>query len=170
LRDVWPATVLHGVVEDLGKELRRPVRVLSGQMGMVAFHVVQQHFRAVEIIDRRGLASAHLNSCAARVGLGSNQLGYAVTYEDLFRDRPELWSACGLPRPDIVFDLMRTESGPADHLPLEILEQAGYAVVYVQSGSVQVGWSHAFRAEEVILVRRDLIDAVDPSRFARNDW
>lgn len=170
LRDIRPAAVLEGVVDDLRKELRRPVRVLSGQMGMVAFHVVRRHFGWVEIIDRRGLASTHLNGCAADVGLDSNQLGYAVTYEDLFRDRPELWSACSLPRPDVVFDLVRMDSSPADHMPLQILERAGYVVVYVQSGFVRAGWSREFEADEAILVHRDLIDAVDPARFARSSW
>lgn len=170
LRDAWPTAVLDEVVGDLHRAEDRRITVMSGQAGMVAFHLASRRFGEVEIIDRRGLVTGRFNDCADELELDSDRFGLVVTYQDLFRDRLQIWTRCQLARPDVIFDLVPFEGSPDDYLQIELLQQSGYTLIYVQYGPVQVGWSRRFQAEQAIMVRDDLVHLIDPARFARHFW
>ncbi len=170
LRDAWPTTVLDGVVGDLHRAENRRITVMTGQTGMIAFHLVSRRYGEVEIVGRRGLITDRFNDCAEELDLPSDRFGLVITYQDLFRDRPQIWTRCNLARPDVIFDLVPYDGGPDDYLPIGLLQQTGYTLIYVQYGPVQVGWSRAFQAEEAIMVRNDLVHLVDPARFVQHFW
>lgn len=155
LRDIPTIRRLDAIVTQLLPEKERrtePVRIMSAQLGMVAYHVVSRHFGHVEIVDRRGLVDRRFTGCKLLARLPRTAGGLQLDYRYYFAHRAELESECGLPRPDIIFDI-----GDVPRLP-------DYTVVYTQGGRIRTDSrllpGFQWEASQFIAVRNDLLPAL----------
>jgi hypothetical protein len=150
LRDIPTITALDAVVDPLAASpafANRPVVVMSGQMGMVAYHLVNRRYGRVRMLDRAGLVETTLTDCLGRSALRVS-VGLALSYDEfaalLSEDR------CSISPPDVLFDL------PAALPPA--LEAIGYDLVYAQEGRLDaLGFGRPLHAEQHIWVRHELI-------------
>ncbi len=154
LRDIPTVRRLDALVRQIraAKSDAEPVRMMSAQLGMVAYYVVGRYFGQVEILDRRGLVDRRFSSCPSLAKLDRTAGGLQLNYEYYFAHRAELERDCAIPRPDIIFDI-----GDAPALP-------DYTVVYTQTGTIRTDSKflpgNAFRASQFIAVRNDWLPAL----------
>ncbi|MDQ6911728.1 MAG: hypothetical protein M3128_02515 [Verrucomicrobiota bacterium] len=154
LRDIPTVRRLDALVRQLraAKSDAEPVRMMSAQLGMVAYYVVGRHFGHVEILDRRGLVDRRFSSCPLLGKLDRTAGGLQLNYEYYFAHRAELERDCAIPRPDIIFDI-----GDAPVM-------SDYTVVYTQTGTIRTDSrflpGSAFRASQFIAVRNDWLPAL----------
>lgn len=149
LRDIPVVRRLDAVV---GERLatQPQVTVLSAQMGMVPYHLARHYAGRVRFVDRRALASADFTRCAATRDVPRTWAGLELDYAALFLGRPGLLEACGIARPDVVFDL-EAPGGPVQRL----LERQGYVIVYRHGGVITTpGGGGEVLADQFIAVRR----------------
>jgi MFS family permease len=132
------------------------VRIMSGQMGIVAYHIARKHY--VEMIDRRGLIDRRFTSCPSLAGLPRSSMGLELDYASYFAHRAQLENECHIPRPDIIFD------------GRDVPELPDYTVIYRQRGFIETDsrWFPGMKypADEFIAVRNDLLPTLggDSSR------
>ncbi len=149
-RDIPTIIVLDRVVGALADSLRRPVVVLSGQMGMVSYHVAARHGAAVTFVDRHGLTDRHLSRCEAARGR-ADYFGMNVSVHRYFRLLQS--SGCDLPPPDVVFDIWPHRF--LDGLPED------YEVVYLADGLlVPEGMGRPAGAGSFVAVEGGLLPAL----------
>ena len=154
VRDIPTVQRLKELVRQLraAKSDHEPLRMMSAQLGMVAYHVVGENFGRVEILDRRGLVDRRFTSCPALAHLERSAGGLQLDYDYYFAHRDELERDCHLPRPEIIFDI-----GEAPAMP-------DYTVVYTQAGTIRTDskWlpGKSFPANQFIAVRNDLLGAL----------
>lgn len=127
LRDTWTIPRLRTAVERIYATKGRPVTILSGQAGMVMFHVAGQMREKVRFLDLRGLTDRAFEDVAEQLAIAHTPLGLEWTYEDFFviakdRDEPRF-------RPDLMFDL--------HHQDLVTAQQNGYVIIYQQFGWIE---------------------------------
>ncbi|HEX4952598.1 MAG TPA: hypothetical protein VF017_04280 [Thermoanaerobaculia bacterium] len=166
-RDVQALEQLHRLLDRLLPALERPVSILSGQMGMVAYHTARRHPGAVRFVDRYGLVSRDLTDCPVTRHVPRGPLGLLLTPARFHSLQQELEARCGLAPPDVIFDLF------AERGSLRYLERAGYFVTFEQRGRVPPALDgfrrQAFRAEQFIAVRRDLAERLGLSETVRRE-
>jgi hypothetical protein len=168
LRDIPVCEVLDQVLPVIRKS--GPVTVLSHQAGMIFFHLAQNPFRKVIVIDGAALSTRHLidgfTSEELRAYRQANNVGIAVSFEDYFARAESLRDANRLPVPDIIFDFT------LPYLPfVESLPARGYVLVFKGRGSIP-----GFRFEQdygpvdmFVAVKRDLLpEGAVPLRLL--DW
>lgn len=157
LRDIPTVRKLDAIVAQLqaARTSGEPIRIMSAQLGMVAYHVVGRHFGKVEILDRRGLVDRKFTSCPLVAHLDRTAGGLQLDYRFYFAHRAEFESECHIPRPDIIFDI-----GDVPAMP-------DYTVVYRQTGAVQIDSKRLpgarFAASQFIAVRNDWLSALQPN-------
>jgi hypothetical protein len=106
LRDALFLPRLEAVV-DARLQHQREVVLMSAQAGMLPYHLLQTRAGRVRFIDMAGLTSREFPDCA----LIKRELpvhvagGLGMTHEFYLAHREALERECGVPRPDIVFDL-----------------------------------------------------------------
>jgi hypothetical protein len=121
----------HGV----GK--RRPIAILSGQSGFVLYHIAKTHFGTIRYFDRFGLVTTDFLDCPVSARLPHTNWGLLLTVEG-YLGRIAAFQQCGIPPPDIIFDLYW------DRFPAQLdqrLKRAGYVVRYQQEHDVPSGSS-----------------------------
>ena len=146
--DPYLRTLLHST----GK-LR--LAVLSGQMGMVPYHLAGRFPGAIRFIDLRGLVTRDLTDCPVTADRHRGRGGLVgLSYGRALKMRGELAAACGIPEPDLVF-------GPSTPGRLREIADAGYAIVYQQQGPIDatLGLGAPRSIDAFIAVRRDLVTA-----------
>ena len=154
LRDIPTVRRLNALVRQLraARPDAQPVRMMSAQLGMVAYYVVRENFGHVEILDRRGLVDRRFSSCPLLAKLDRTAGGLQLDYAYYFAHRAELERECAIARPDIIFDI-----GDAPTM-------SDYTVVYTQTGTIQTDSKflpgNAFRATQFIAVRNDWLPAL----------
>jgi hypothetical protein len=153
-RDIPVLTTLRGEVERIASQRPGRVRIMSGQMGLVPFHLGLSEFGRIRMLDTRGLTDRALSSCPVTSGASRSSIGLVLSYGFYFAHLDELGARCGLAAPDIVYDLGEYYDDVIAH---------GYVPVYREVGAVASG-SEAFPGDrldrgEFIAVRRDLVDA-----------
>ena len=159
LRDIPTVRRLDAIVTQLRLEKERagagPVNIMSAQLGMVAYHIVSRHFGHVVIVDRRGLVDRRFTGCRLLAGLRRTAGGLQLDYPFYFAHRDALETQCGIPRPDIVFDI-----GDVPELP-------GYTVIYTQGGRIRTDSRRLpgfqWEATQFIAVRNELLPALGRS-------
>jgi len=131
------------------------VYIMSGQMGMVPYHIFQQHFGRVRIIDLYGLTDRTFTNCEVTSGVKKSIVGLAMGYKFYFKNRKSIEDTCGITRPDIIFDIRLRDA--------KLVSRNGYTVMYLQRGQMNNGseWLKAHIADEFIAVRNDLVPALD---------
>jgi hypothetical protein len=82
-----------------------PVVLLTGQMGMLPYHVAREYYGRVRFLDRRGLCDRTLTDCSLLQTFARDAAGLRMEYIEYFEMRERMEERCGLPRPDVVFDL-----------------------------------------------------------------
>lgn len=158
LRDLPAARELERAVERILGQRPGPVRVMSSQMGLVAFRLASRHFREVELIDMYGLVTTHFTDCAVTRDLPRKRLGLTLSYADYFARLERIESECGLRRPDVIYSPIDPGSG----LPA-LLAANGYIVFYRQTGAVGTGGfgGTAVPADQVLAARAELAELLD---------
>jgi len=167
LRDVPITEHLDYLVTQIANRHHRPVVIMSGQMGMVAYHIAMNHFGEVRFIDRLGLADRTFTDCKVTQALPKLSVGLSLSYDFYFHNFALLEQICQQAKPDIIFDLLGspfpTTLAPSDRK--EMVANNGYTVIYSQVGDVtgDVTWLKGFTlpADEFIAVRTDLLDSLD---------
>jgi len=160
-RDLICSQRLLEAIRKVRERTGRPVTIMSGQMGVMAYRAASAEFGHVRLIDRLGLISRDFTDCAATRGLVRRPVGLGLVYEDFFAQRDTIRRLCALGDPDIIYDLETTD-GRRERL----FEANGYRVVYQQRGPIRNGsaWipGAIILGEELVAVREDLVDAAWP--------
>lgn len=158
-RDAVTATELEPLVGRAAAHLGRPVTIMSGQAGLVAYHTFKHHFGRAKFLDLWNITGRELEEC-----LGMEPFRYSIygTVHDLagvLRALDERGARCGLNLPDIYFNERYRPPHQA------ALEPYGYVLVYHQTGTVQNerknGWlpSHNV-ADGHIVMKKELAEAL----------
>ena len=109
----------------------RPLTVMSPQAGMVSYHLFTDHPGRLRFIDGHGLASPEFTDCPVTSGWARTQFGVGFRYDLYFSLRGRMESDCGVPGPDVVFDIDDQAGTAAGYVA-----RNGYHVVYRQSGGL----------------------------------
>ncbi len=85
---------------------QKPINLLSGQMGFIAYHLAKAHPGSLHFTDRNGLIERSLTLCPLtknrpRVSQGIE--GLATVF--FLKKHKELNQHCKIPTPDLIFDL-----------------------------------------------------------------
>jgi hypothetical protein len=136
----------------------RRIQVMTGQAGMLAYHLAARHPGRVNILDLWSLTDRQLLDCFPPGSIDSSQWGTGIgTYRPLV-EHEQLEARCGLPLPDIFYN-----EGLEAHLP-KLFQQLGYELIYHQVGRIENsrgGFFHAsYPAFGFIAVKRELAEAI----------
>ena len=138
--------------------------ILSGQMGVVPWEVLQGHQGHVRFLDRYGLSSRDFTACAITEAAPRSAVGLLVPLGFFFHNLDALERERGVPPPDVIVDLGRS-------LDPDLMRSQGYTVVYRQEGPVRSTsrWfpGRTFTADEFVAVRSALHDGSFPLRVRR---
>jgi hypothetical protein len=155
IRDIPTIYWLNYFVERILDYKGGQVYIMSGQMGMVPYHVARKHFGQIQWIDTHGLTDRAFTSCQATARRPRDSGGLQLSYKFFFKN----WEAierCGIGRPDIILDL---------GLDTTQLTNNGYTAVYLQSGEISASapWFPGAprKADQFIVVRNELVAALD---------
>ena len=131
-RDIPLTDALKQTVSTLIEQhSERPIRILSIQMGFPPYHLHQALGDKVHFIDLRGLITTQVTQCGAFDASPRNWFGVAINYEQYFSALEQ----CGLPKPDIVYDLLNRPA-EINKQRFQTMLEHGYEMVYEQSGEV----------------------------------
>jgi hypothetical protein len=103
------------------------VYIMSGQMGMVAYHIFQHHFGRAHIIDLYGLTDRTFTNCEVTADANRGTVGLIMGYGIYFHNRKSIEDICGVPRLDVIFGI-----GGGD---AKAVDQNGYTMIYTQRAS-----------------------------------
>lgn len=129
-RDAFTTHALLPITDAVVAHVKtRPVYVMTGQAGMIAYHLASRHFRKVVVLDLWSLTDRQLIDCfppgTVQTGKWGSFLGaYPLTQHEALTAR------CGLPLPDIYYNEALLPSMQA------LLERLGYDVLYQQVGPI----------------------------------
>lgn len=131
VRDMAVIDRLAGMIPVLHAHLQRPVRLMSGQAGMVFYYTASRFPGQVHFRDLRGLVESSLTLCPLLQDVPRSPQGLFWGYRDFFARLPALQQQCGIEPPDIIYDLndMNQKMG-------KTLEPQGYTLVHRESGFV----------------------------------
>jgi hypothetical protein len=128
MRDVPVIAYINDLIPKI--EAIRPgaVVLMTGQMGMVPYHVARKNFGRVRFLDRRGLCDRMLTDCDLSRKLARDAAGLRMEYIEYFEMREQIEERCGLPRPDIIFDMHGGNQ--------QIVSENGHRTVAKHSGTI----------------------------------
>ena len=156
LRDEPTLVALKQILASLPAD-KEPL-ILTGQGGLVLFHLRRDHHSPVRVVDRYGLLDRSLSSSPTVLRAGRSRLGLNLGYRDLLRDWHTIMREARLPEPDIIFD---NGIGRGDE---EELAERGYVKVYGQTGQLIRG-SKRQPAKQVIFLKRELVNSLPAERL-----
>lgn len=128
MRDVPTIEFLDEFIPQVEAIRTRKIILMTGQMGMIPYHVSKKYFGRVQFVDRRGLCDRMLTSCDVSRLLTRDARGLHLEYIDYFEIRDQIEHACGVPRPDIIFDIRGGNT--------QIVGEHGYLIVARQYGTI----------------------------------
>ncbi|MDC3958600.1 hypothetical protein [Polyangium jinanense] len=108
-------------LEKLGPTREQPLSFISGQAGMVPFHVVQKYYGALHFLDQYNLSSKELANCVPARAQQRLVHGVHIELKYIIEHAKELEQRCNLTPPVIIFDAGR---------PPVWLSKYGYQVIY----------------------------------------
>jgi hypothetical protein len=134
------------LVASIHEQKHAPVQLLSGQMGVLPYHLSLLFPNQLHFTDRNALVEPSLTNCSLtrerpRVPQGLD--GLATIF--FIKKARELQEDCGIAPPDIIYDLW-WHNKVADTRTL--LEKHGYAVVHIHEGTTLL-------QDQLILVRKE---------------
>ncbi len=156
LRDMAVIDHLREIIPSLHQHLQRPVRLMSGQAGMVFYYTAQRFGNDVHFTDLRGLVEDSLTLCAALDNVPRSAQGLFWSYRDFFERREILQKECNIDMPDIIYDIndMSQKLG-------KTLEPYGYTMIHQERGFVLENNSplpaNRLLSPNMIFVRNELL-------------
>jgi hypothetical protein len=121
-QDMRSAIFLQDLVGRIADRQPGPVRILSGQMGLVVYHVAREHFGRIRTMDRYGLVDRTFLDCPITAALPRLPNGLQLYYGFYFKNAGVLKTECRIEPPEIVYDVWKDGRDRA--------VRAGYRVVY----------------------------------------
>lgn len=159
-RDAVTAVRLREIVGRAHLHLGRPVTILSGQAGMVAYHTFTEHYPNARFYDLWNITNNELLLCLGKAPFQPSILGTAHDLNQVFDLLAKNHEKCGMPDlPDIYFnEYLATAHRRA-------FEPHGYVVVYNQTGPVRNAKKEAWIpshniSDGHIVMRRELARAL----------
>jgi hypothetical protein len=136
----------------------RRINVMTGQAGMIAYHLAARHYGRVNILDLWSLTDRQVLDCFPRGSIASSKWGTLIgTYRPLAQHE-QLTALCGMPLPDIFYN-----EGLEPHMR-PLFSSLGYVLVYHQTGRIPNGHSSWFQAdypaEGFIAVKQEIAHAI----------
>ncbi len=111
--------------------LHRPLWVVTGQAGMMGYHLMSRHFGDAKLIDLWSLTTRELYDCLPNGRAPGSRWGTHIGLEQYFSAAQSLEETCGLPQADVFYnECLGSESR-------EILARHGYRILYDQHGDVR---------------------------------
>ena len=159
IRDAVTISELLPVAEALIAHVKtRPIYVMTGQAGMIAYHLAARHFGKVNILDLWSLTDRQVLDCLPRDTVKSCIVGSLIGTDRPLREHEQLTQRCGLPLPDIFYNAI------LDASLIPLFAQLGYEVIYRQVGQVKNSERQDFLpangvADGFIAVKRELAQA-----------
>lgn len=149
----WPGLqVLQQTLPQLAREPGKPLTLMSKQMGMVNFHLLQAHGGELRVLDMAGLVDNRLRDCPVLAQDGFDVQGLRLNYRKFFERLPAARRECGIEAPDIIHDLY----GWGETVPLpDFLATQGYAIVFRQTGQVALQPGRVISAQQMVAIRRE---------------
>lgn len=134
-RDIPTINTLETVVEELALAAESPdrIRVMSRQMGMVAYHIARREPRRVSLMDLYGLTDRVLTSCDPVETFRRSQRGISVGLEGFLEDKSRFETECGVKPPHVIYSL----SEDLDETR-QMYDKFGYTIVYFQRGKIGI--------------------------------
>ena len=143
---------------DAARRADRPVRIFSGQSGFLMYHVTKDRLGDLKYFDRFGLCTRDFSACSVSAELPRSEWGLML-HETYYLEHIDAFErACGIARPDVVFDLFWQRFPPR---LAAALEAAWYRVVYSQDdvfgGDSALLPGATVKGRAYIAIRRSLI-------------
>jgi hypothetical protein len=136
----------------------RRIQVLTGQAGMLAYHLAARQRGRVNILDLWSLTDRQLLDCFPPGSIDSSQWGTGIGSYRPLAEHEQLEARCGLPLPDVFYN-----EGLEAHLP-KLFKRLGYELVYHQVGRIQNSRGGFFQASYpaygFIAVKREIAQAI----------
>ncbi len=158
VRDMAVIDHLARIIPPLHHALQRPVRMMSGQAGMVFYYTAKAFPGSVQFRDLRGLVESSLTLCPLLRDIPRSPQGLFWGYRDFFQYLPALQQECGIEAPDIIYDLndMTQKMG-------KTLEPLGYTLIHKETGFIVTNPTrlpyNRLLSPNMIFVRSDLLAA-----------
>jgi hypothetical protein len=158
MRDTPAIDFIDKLIPQIEAHRPGPVILMTGQMGMISYHVTKKHFRRVRFVDRRGLCDRALTGCGVLRTLSRDARGLHMEYLDYFARRDQIEETCAVPRPDVIFDLLGGNT--------QIVAERGYTLVARQWGQIDdtMGLGRQVQASNFVALRTDLWRMINPAR------
>jgi hypothetical protein len=146
----------------------RRIQVLTGQAGMLAYHLAARHPGRVNILDLWSLTDRQLLDCFPPGSIDSSLWGTMIGSYRPLAEHQQLEARCGLPLPDIFYN-----EGLEAHLP-KLFAQLGYELVYHQVGRIENSRGGFFQASYpaygFIAVKREIAEAIGLTKKPTWRW
>lgn len=108
----------------------RPIWVVTGQAGMMGYHLMSRYFGKAKLMDLWSLTTRELTDCLPRGMVSGTRLGNLIGLEQYLSIAPDIQKSCGLPPPDLYYNECIDDEGK------RMLARHGYRVLYDQRGEV----------------------------------
>lgn len=147
LRDAF---FINGIQKFVSDEINRKgkIVVLSAQAGMVPFYLHQMFGDRMRFVDIRALATDEFLRCPLTSRIPKSKYGLMYDYSSYFEAANELEEKCGIPIPDLIFDL-----GNENQERLKLITNHNYHVAFAQKGYVPASGKPRVAMDQVLFVR-----------------
>jgi len=145
----------------------RRIHVITGQAGMIAYHLVARHPDRINLLDLWSLTDRQLMDCFPPGEIETSRWGTLIGTWRPFAEHREIEARCGLPLPDVFFN-----ADVEPHMPKQFAE-LGYEILYHQVG--HLGDAEGFfptwyPADGFIAVKREVARAAGLRRQPTWRW
>lgn len=168
-RDAVVAARLRDIVPRAYEHLGRPVVLMSGQAGLIAYQAFVENYGRARFLDQWNITNRELLDCLGPAPFRDSTFGTAHDLMKIFQGIASDPAACDLQTlPDIQFnERLRPHHKQA-------LQAHDYVVVYHQTGTVKDppdSWiSSEFAADGYIALRRELAEALGMKAARTREW
>ena len=156
LRDIFLIHELNKLLPDILEE-KDHVVIMSGQAGMVPYHIIGTNFGRIRFIDRFGLTTNDFTTCRITSKRSKNYLGIQIGYLFYFENIQQIIDKCNIPMPDIIYDVDSN-----DFFRAKLVSNNGYTIIYKQYGKIET-YSYlrgrGVNSNAFIAVRNELINS-----------
>jgi hypothetical protein len=170
LRDMETIDQLNALIDAVPERTgTAPVTLMSGQSGMVYYYVARHQlarqqqtasaFGKLRFYDTHALTEASFLKCKLLDDIPRSSMGLFTSLDDFFTRQPALTDDCGIPEPDIVYDI----NDITRQLPQRIAA-FGYTMTYKEGGKVLENTSplpaNSVFSPDFIMVANDLLPSL----------
>ena len=129
LRDMPLIVHMLRVLAKIQPTEQEPLVMVSGQAGMVPYHIMRRYAGKVKLIDMYSLTSSQVARCLPEAVASRSRYGIRLRLDRIIDPESALGPMCGLPRPTLLFG--PNLNGKAHRM----LQANGYTLAYLQQGS-----------------------------------